>query len=53
VGFDLWRWGAAPFGCTQSIIAAGMLMRLTPVILLCLFAQKAFVQSLSQTGIKM
>jgi multiple sugar transport system permease protein len=45
--------GAAPVAYTQSIIATGMLMRLVPVILLYLFAQKAFVQSLSQTGIKM
>jgi multiple sugar transport system permease protein len=45
--------GAAPVVYTQSIIATGMLMCLVPVILLYLFAQKAFVQSLSQTGIKM
>jgi multiple sugar transport system permease protein len=45
--------GAAPVGYTQSIIATGMLMCLVPLILLYLFAQKAFVQSLSQTGIKM
>ena len=43
----------APVGYTQAIIATGMLMSLTPLILLYLVAQKAFVESLSQTGIKM
>jgi multiple sugar transport system permease protein len=42
-----------PIGYTQAIIATGMLMCLVPVILLYLVAQKAFVESLSQTGIKM
>jgi multiple sugar transport system permease protein len=43
----------APMGYTQAIIATGMLMSLAPLILLYLVAQKAFVESLSQTGIKM
>ena len=43
----------APVGYTQAIIATGMLMCLAPLILLYLVAQKAFVESLSQTGIKM
>ncbi|GHV66641.1 transporter [Spirochaetia bacterium] len=43
----------APVGYTQAIIATGMLMCLAPLILLYLAAQKAFVESLSQTGIKM
>jgi multiple sugar transport system permease protein len=42
-----------PVGYIQAIIATGMLMCLIPVILLYLVAQKAFVESLSQTGIKM
>jgi multiple sugar transport system permease protein len=42
-----------PVGYTQAIIATGTLMTLVPVILLYLVAQKAFVESLSQTGIKM
>ncbi|MDR0494806.1 MAG: carbohydrate ABC transporter permease [Treponema sp.] len=42
-----------PIGYTQMIIATGMLMCLAPLILLYLVAQKAFVESLSQTGIKM
>lgn len=43
----------APVGYTQMIIATGMLMCLAPLMLLYLVAQKAFVESLSQTGIKM
>ncbi|MDR1868649.1 MAG: carbohydrate ABC transporter permease [Treponema sp.] len=43
----------APVAYTQAIIATGMLMCLAPLILLYLVAQKAFVESLSQTGIKM
>ena len=43
----------APLGYTQAIIATGMLMSLAPLILLYLAAQRAFVESLSQTGIKM
>ena len=43
----------APVGYTQAIIATGMLMCLAPLILLYLVAQRAFVESLSQTGIKM
>jgi len=44
---------AAPVAFTQAIIATGMLMCLAPLVLLYLLAQKAFVESLSQTGIKM
>jgi multiple sugar transport system permease protein len=43
----------APIGYIQAMIATGMLMCLAPLILLYLIAQKAFVESLSQTGIKM
>jgi multiple sugar transport system permease protein len=46
-------YSAAPVGYTQAIIATGMLICLAPLILLYLAAQKAFVESLSQTGIKM
>jgi len=45
--------GVAPVGYTQAMIATGMLMCLAPLIVLYLLAQKAFVESLSQTGIKM
>jgi len=61
--FDQW-WAAmnnaagsvfsrAPIGYTQAILATGMLMCLIPLVVLYLIAQKAFVESLSQTGIKM
>ncbi|MDR0503045.1 MAG: carbohydrate ABC transporter permease [Treponema sp.] len=43
----------APVAQTQMMIATGMLMCLLPLILLYLVAQRAFVESLSQTGIKM
>jgi multiple sugar transport system permease protein len=43
----------APVAETQMMIATCMLMCLAPLILLYLVAQKAFVESLSQTGIKM
>ena len=43
----------APLAHTQMIIATGMLMVLAPLVLLYLVAQKAFVESLAQTGIKM
>ena len=43
----------APVGETQMMIAVGMLMCLAPLIILYIVAQKAFVESLSQTGIKM
>jgi len=43
----------APVGVVQTMIATGMLMCLAPLIILYLVAQKAFVESLSQTGIKM
>jgi multiple sugar transport system permease protein len=46
-------YSAAPVGYTQAMIATGMLVCLAPLILLYLAAQKAFVESLSQTGIKM
>jgi multiple sugar transport system permease protein len=43
----------APVALVQAMIATGMLMCLAPLILLYLIAQRAFVESLSQTGIKM
>jgi multiple sugar transport system permease protein len=46
-------YSVAPVGYTQAIIATGMLMCLAPLIILYLAAQRAFVESLSQTGIKM
>ena len=40
-------------GYSQSLISTGMLMAILPLILIYLVAQKGFVESLSQTGIKM
>lgn len=38
---------------SQGMIATGTLMVILPLIIIYLFAQKGFVESLSQTGIKM
>ena len=43
--------GATP-GYTSCIIATGTLMVITPLLVLYLFAQKGFVESLANTGIK-
>jgi len=45
--------GGATIGYTQCIIATGTLMVIVPLLILYLFAQKGFVESLSSTGIKM
>jgi multiple sugar transport system permease protein len=42
-----------PLAYVQAIIATGTLLVIAPLILLYLVAQKTFVESLSQTGIKM
>jgi multiple sugar transport system permease protein len=42
-----------PLAYLQAIVATGMLLTLIPLIILYLIAQRAFVESLSQTGIKM
>ncbi|MCL2442050.1 MAG: carbohydrate ABC transporter permease [Treponema sp.] len=44
---------AVPIGYVHAMMATGMLLCLLPLIILYLIAQKAFVESLSQTGIKM
>ena len=43
----------APVAYVQATMATCMLLCLAPLIILYIFAQKAFVESLSQTGIKM
>ena len=43
--------GASP-GYTSCIIATGTLMVITPLLVLYLFAQKGFIESLASTGIK-
>lgn len=45
--------GGASIGYTNCIIATGTLMVITPLLILYLFAQKGFVESLSSSGIKM
>ena len=42
-----------PLAYIQAIVATGMLLCLAPLIILYLIAQKTFVESLTQTGIKM
>nr|AGS51838.1 binding-protein-dependent transport systems inner membrane component [uncultured bacterium contig00066] len=42
-----------PLAYSQAIVATGMLLCVIPLIILYLAAQKAFVESLSQSGIKM
>jgi multiple sugar transport system permease protein len=42
-----------PIAYVQAVVATGMLLFLIPLILLYLVAQRTFVESLSQTGIKM
>lgn len=43
----------ASVGYTECIISTGTLMVIFPLLILYLFAQKGFVESLSSTGIKM
>lgn len=50
--YTLHRIGAS-VGYTQCVVGTGTLMVIAPVLLLYLFAQKGFVESLSSTGIKM
>jgi len=42
-----------PVGYLQAVVATGVLVALIPLIVLYLAAQKTFVESLTQTGIKM
>jgi len=42
-----------PIGYVQAVVATGMIVFLIPLIILYIFAQRTFVESLSQTGIKM
>jgi multiple sugar transport system permease protein len=51
--FTLNRATGASVGYTQCIVSTGTLMVIIPLLILYLFAQKGFVESLSSTGIKM
>jgi multiple sugar transport system permease protein len=58
-GLNAWGSGTGglmsqpPIAYIQAISATGTLLCLAPLVLLYLIAQRAFVESLSQTGIKM
>ena len=45
--------GGASIGYTNCIVATGTLMVIAPLLILYLFVQKGFVESLSSSGIKM
>ena len=45
--------GGASIGYTNCIVATGTLMVIAPLLVLYLFVQKGFVESLSSSGIKM
>lgn len=45
--------GGASVGYTNCIVSTGTLMVIIPLLILYLFAQKGFVESLSSSGIKM
>ena len=45
--------GGASMGYTNCIVSTGTLMVIVPLLILYLFAQKGFVESLSSSGIKM
>lgn len=49
--FDMYNNNLDPYA--QAVLYTGILMALVPVALVYLFAQRAFVMSLSHTGIKM
>lgn len=51
--FNLVYQTMATQGYKQQLIATGTLMFIIPLIVLYLFAQKGFVESLSQSGVKM
>jgi multiple sugar transport system permease protein len=58
-GLNAWNVGGGgimsqpPIAYIQAIIATGILLCLAPLIILYMLAQRTFVESLSQTGIKM
>lgn len=52
VGNKLQSTNAVSVARTQQIVSTGVLMGVAPVILLYIFAQRGFVESLSSTGLK-
>ncbi len=45
--------GGVSVGYSNMLLSTGTLMMITPLLILYLFAQRAFVESISSTGIKM
>ena len=45
--------GGASVGYTNCIVSTGTLMVIVPLLILYIFAQKGFVESISSSGIKM
>ena len=43
----------APIGYTNAIVSTGMLVAVLPLIILYIFCQRLFVESLASTGVKM
>jgi multiple sugar transport system permease protein len=43
----------APIAMVQQIIATGLLMGVMPVVVLYILTQRAFVESIGQSGLKM
>ena len=44
--------GQAPIGYANAILSTGVLLTIIPLIILYLFAQRLFVESISSTGLK-
>lgn len=53
VGVTLGIAGGTPIAYIQQMISTGVLMVIGPLLILYLFAQRGFVESISNTGIKM
>lgn len=53
IEFTLGKTGGATPAYTQSLISTGLLMSVIPLIILYLFAQRNFIESISSSGIKM
>lgn len=45
--------GVAPMGYTNAVLSTGVLLVIIPLILLYIFCQRLFVESLASTGVKM
>jgi multiple sugar transport system permease protein len=50
--YEIGNAGAVPVSLSQVIISAGTLLVIGPILLIYLFAQRGFVESVSKSGIK-